>query len=456
MTNLASITTVSTFFIAVQLAFADYIDFNGVHYYDIANIFSTYDPVAPSETPSLVPSMAPSMKPLKSKKKKHSTRRPSSTPVTVTPTQNSTQHTKIKRKKKMKKRNKTSSGSDLLDLEVAWWNWEFCNSASLNPEFTPPDKLVPNGYTFLAPLGRSCDSKRHPRVFEMSPFEQVFFPVWTYANVDFADDLRTCPDTRKANEKFWSQYLTNASNFVVAPYATKNGENLNLTWLSDGLLSGFYKACPNKKPYCDPCDKPSRQCHSAQGTDIGPVMGWWVHDDGELEAGKTVKYEFGAELRLPNSQVVTCNQVQYKITTCHQQGSTCESTVQCCSDSVCDQGICTCANERSPCNASSQCCGSLVCDPRRNECRACTPDGGPCQSSEDCCSGSGGSSISLCMDRTCQPCFGKAKKCQETSDCCGGFYCKNHQCQLCVGLNEICDELDACCMGDCKKGRCSL
>lgn len=179
-----------------------------------------------------------------------------------------------------------------------------------------------------------------------------------------------------------------------------------------------------------------------------------------------------------------------------QDGETCESDPQCCSNN-CAEGVCattpdTCDPAGTPCAGSVTCCsgacvdngsGTFVCGQGVGTCEAI---GGACTTASDCCSL--GCSSGLCVDQVCSVagetcaaneeccsnrcegdvcvddgrCGAAGEACGQNSDCCtdacldfGGGDMRCAGGSACRVIDEVCTEPDDCCSFNCVNGFCT-
>lgn len=143
---------------------------------------------------------------------------------------------------------------------------------------------------------------------------------------------------------------------------------------------------------------------------------------------------------------------------CLGGGLACETTAQCCSPGLCEDGMCnyaSCRDEGLPCSLDGHCCGDLICD--GNVCRPprCAESGESC--ARGCCLGLGCDDDGVCTDA----CRSTGQPCANLRDCCSGYECTDGRCQVdCAPAGGACGQLPdgavlGCCQGICQDGRCT-
>ena len=206
-----------------------------------------------------------------------------------------------------------------FELQLSWFNWNYCTNAFPNASFTPMNALVPNNTIFLANyptfkldnVSATCKSKTVTRQGTISTGQQtVFFPLRNLAASDGDDDwvLGMCAKfpnetdpIRLAYGEEDNAYFTNAT-FTEKLYLNIDGSDAAPVYLYD-TTKYYLTACDEQnktnEEYFklvgyegDTCDLDPFQ--AIGGLDIGPMLGWYGIDTRTWADGETHTYEFGS------------------------------------------------------------------------------------------------------------------------------------------------------------------
>jgi hypothetical protein len=244
-------------------------------------------------------------------------------------------HMSIDRSKRYQRERVTASSKDNdlnhirslqlekeFELQLAWWNWNFCTNAFFNKSFTPTNSLVPNGTVFLAGYptfkkDNSSDTCRSETIVRKGTIgtgqQTVFFPIYNIPVYDFADDWETgtCGITfpnetdaiRLSVGESDNAKLSNTS-FKEKIYSTVDGENINPVYLYDTAVyildpcednrtqEEYFKLQVSPDYLGDTCD--FEPFERIGGSDIGPMTGYYGIDTRTWADGESHTYEFGS------------------------------------------------------------------------------------------------------------------------------------------------------------------
>jgi hypothetical protein len=208
--------------------------------------------------------------------------------------------------------------SDDKCLQHAWGNWDVCNRAFFNTNFTPMDALVPERTIFLAggqdllSCSKSTPLERNGSISRGT--NTIFFPIANAKFADYEDDFEAkvnpkCPNTTEQAEQirtdlfvFYRDIFKNQT-FISALYATMDGNAMTQIYIED--TSKFYmKSCPNGALIGpDPCDVP--QLEDAGGVDNFPSLGYYAKDTRYWSSGEQHVFEFGVNGEFPFNCIFT-------------------------------------------------------------------------------------------------------------------------------------------------------
>jgi hypothetical protein len=208
-----------------------------------------------------------------------------------------------------------------FNLQLSWWNWNFCTNAYPNASYTPVNSFAPDNTVFLASYptfnidnsSDTCRSKTVTRTGTINTGQQtIFFPVSNYPVVDVADDWQkgTCGVTlpnetdaiRLAYGVTYNDIQTNAT-YKEKIYLEIDGKAVTPIYLYDKAFY-FLSSCGDNRTLeqyfkllnpddkGDSCDFDPYQ--TIGGTDIGPMTGYYGIDTRTWADGESHTYEFGS------------------------------------------------------------------------------------------------------------------------------------------------------------------
>lgn len=185
-------------------------------------------------------------------------------------------------------------------------------------------ELVPRGAIILDI--HECEEMARSGTIPVST-KLVYLPIIGNFWFDINDDINStlseewCP--ARGSDLFASfveedvSSLRNMSNYAKEPFATVNGEPMEILWtFSEDPF--YYSACPIEpdKVVCDDCDvvsQPPEGCDAFAGMDVCPCSTWWAADETEWKSGETRIYNFGATIMDENGTAY-CLEATYTLT----------------------------------------------------------------------------------------------------------------------------------------------